>query len=397
MTRIAILGAGPIGVEAALRAAQAGHDVHLFERERVGANVARWGHVRFFSPWRLNRSPWGEARLREAGVPLADDEAYPSGRDYLDQYLVPLAEMAPLAGRVHVGAEVRGVSRAHALKGELIADAERAAAPFLLHVVERSGAERYEQADVVIDTTGVYGQPNPLGPGGLPALGEAAAEPRIERRIPDPLGSQREQYAGKRILLVGAGHSAVTSLRLLEELRGEAPKTRTTWVLRGDASPYQVLGDDPLPQRLALSRFGNDAAGGGVEGVEAVVGGLVRAIAPGDGGALVVTLQVGGGTRVVEVDRIVANVGYRPDLELARELQVHLCWASEGPMKLAASLLAQSGGGGDCLAQTSAGLDVLRSPEPGFWVLGSKSYGRSSQFLLRVGFEQIDEVVGAGL
>ena len=32
-------------------------------------------------------------------------------------------------------------------------------------------------------------------------------------------------------------------------------------------------------------------------------------------------------------------------------VQIHYCYASDGPMKLAASLLAPGGGSGDCLKQ----------------------------------------------
>ena len=48
--------------------------------------------------------------------------------------------------------------------------------------------------------------------------------------------------------------------------------------------------------------------------------------------------------------------------------------------------------GDDCLKQTSCGPDTLRNPEPDFYILGAKSYGRNSHFLLRIGFEQVREV-----
>ncbi len=63
-------------------------------------------------------------------------------------------------------------------------------------------------------------------------------------------------------------------------------------------------------------------------------------------------------------------------------------------MKLAAALLGAGGSaaGGDCLQQTSQGADTLKNPEPGFFILGSKSYGRRNDFLMRVGWEQVGEV-----
>ena len=90
-----------------------------------------------------------------------------------------------------------------------------------------------------------------------------------------------------------------------------------------------------------------------------------------------------------EVDRVLANIGYTPDTDLYRELQVHECYASRGPMSLAASLLSAGVGGGDCLAQPTPGPDTLKNPEPRFFILGAKSYGRNSAFLLRIGHAQV--------
>ena len=65
-------------------------------------------------------------------------------------------------------------------------------------------------------------------------------------------------------------------------------------------------------------------------------------------------------------------------------------------MKLAATLLAASagGGGGDCLKQAAPGAATLQNPEPRFYILGMKSYGRNSAFLMRVGYEQVELLVG---
>jgi len=38
------------------------------------------------------------------------------------------------------------------------------------------------------------------------------------------------------------------------------------------------------------------------------------------------------------------------------------------------------------------GPDTLVNPEPGSFILGSKSYGRNSQLLLRAGWEQVDPI-----
>lgn len=389
-TTIAVLGAGPIGLEAALLAAERGYDVEVYEKDVVGAHILRWGHVEFFSPWSMNRSQWGARALLGAGVELARDEFFPTGRQYVQAYLRPLARHELLEGSIHEGTTVLGVSRRQVLKGDLIGDERRGREPFLLKLRDESG-ERFATADIVIDTTGVYEQPRALGPGGLEALGEESAADAIERWIPDPLGEDRSLYANKRTLLLGGGYSAVTSAKLLAELQEDAPETRVLWLMREDTPPYRVTDDDPLPQRVALSEFGNQAALGGLDAIEPIHGHLWGL--QDSAGGLDVEIRDGTEAQNFTVDRVVANTGYKPDVNLFRELQVHQCYASEGPMSLSAYLLSQSSdASGDCLEQTSGGFDTLTSPEPDFFILGAKSYGRNSDFLLRIGHEQIETV-----
>ncbi|MDX1578069.1 MAG: hypothetical protein R3266_06275, partial [Gemmatimonadota bacterium] len=91
-------------------------------------------------------------------------------------------------------------------------------------------------------------------------------------------------------------------------------------------------------------------------------------------------------------DRILALVGYEPDDGLYRQLQVHECYASRAPMKLAAALLAATGDGpADCLADGEFEAATLENPEPSFFILGAKSYGKNSAFLMRTGYEQIED------
>lgn len=387
--RIAILGAGPIGVEAALFALEHGFEVDLYEKEKPGAHVAQWDHVRLFSPWEMNRSEWGERALREAGHELAPADEFPTGREYLDRYLLPLAKLEKLAAVLHEQTAVLGVSREDAFKGDYIGDSHRSEGPFLL-LVEDANGRRYERADIVLDTTGVYDQPRHLGPGGLPALGEEDLDALVERHIPDPLGKERPVYANRATLLVGNGYSAVTSAHLLAQLHENAPDTKVYWLLLDDEPPYPPIPDDPLTARLELSEFGNKAARGHVAGVEPVFGGLRRL--ERDGEQVHAHVDLLEGEKELAVDRVVANVGYMPDVSLYRELQIHQCYASEGPMKLAAHLLSQQGGAGDCLQQSAGGFETLVNPEPNFYILGAKSYGRNSDFLLKLGFEQIQHV-----
>ena len=97
------------------------------------------------------------------------------------------------------------------------------------------------------------------------------------------------------------------------------------------------------------------------------------------------------GTKSLQVDRAIAATGFRPDWSFARELHLQTCWATEGTYPLAASLLGESGG--DCLAVPAFGADTLLHPEPHFYALGMKSYGRTPAFLITTGLRQIESVL----
>jgi hypothetical protein len=362
--RIAIIGAGPVGLEAALHGVQHGHDVTVYERGLVGEHVRQWGHIRLFSHFAFNRSDLGASKLREAGIDLPHDDDYLTGADYVARYLSPLAKRVLPEGTIREDCDVLRIGRHRLLKSDMIGG-PRETQPFRM-LVAHHGVESVESADVVLDCSGTWRQANALGNGGIPAPGEREAADTIRYRLDDVLGSDRSRYEDRRVMLVGAGHSAVTALDHLLQLDG----TTVVWVRRETgAEPYTV-------HRIAA---------GDAPRVEVRSGTVVDRV---DGGRI--TLDGPGGRETVAVDAVLALVGYRPDRELYAELQVHECWATMGPIKLAATLIG--GGDADCLAQTSAGAETLRSPEPGFFVLGAKSYGKNVNFLIRVGLEQVREV-----
>ena len=387
--RIAILGAGPTGLEAALAALEKGFEPTVYEAADAPAgHVGEWGHVRLFTPWEMNVSPRAASALARAGKPVPGGAGCPTGAELRRELYFPLAELPELAPRLCLGTRVFAVGRHGLLKNEEIASAERASRPFRL-LVGREGRERIDTADVVIDTTGSYALPNSLGDGGIPAPGEAANEPFLRRRIPD-FDRERKDWAGRRVLLVGAGHSAGTAARELARLAREAPGTQVIWALRGALPSADGAEEDPLPERARLVREVAALSRGASPALSCKVGVAVESLAR-DNGSLLVTLRGAGGLETVTVDRVLALTGAVGDHSLYRQLQVHECYATCGPMKLSAALLGA--GGGDCLAQVSHGAETLKNPEPGFFILGSKSYGRNNTFLLRIGWQQVDEVM----
>lgn len=380
---IAILGAGPVGLEAALACIEHGHPFTLFEAApHVAGHVQSWGHVRMFTPWEMNLSPRMAAALDRIGQDSPADDACPTGSDLVGEALEPIAESSEIAPHLRLRTRVLSVGRQGLLKHEEIGGAERAERPFRL-LVEDAEGERFESADIVFDCTG-HTVPNSLGGSGVPALGERRLADRIQREVPSP--EEVKALSGRRVLLVGAGHSAQTALRALTDLEdGEVH-----WVLRG--SNPTAPSDDPLPERLALTARAAELASEPPSGLNIYPETTVESLEETDSSLRVGLRGSNGAATELEVDHVLALTGRVGDHMIYRQLQVHECYATSGPMKLAAALLGASGGGGDCLAQTSLGPDTLKSPEPGFFILGSKSYGRRNDYLMRVGSQQVDEV-----
>ena len=396
--RLLIIGAGPVGLESALLARHLGYEVQVLEGGRVGENILSWGHVRMFSPWEMNCSPLGlETLAREGARPFVDARAAPTGREYVARYLQPLASSRPLLGIVRERTRVVAVSRDATTKEDLPGGSARALKPFRV-LAESAGRQTIREADVVLDVTGTYGRARALGNGGIPAPGERGAARLVDRHTPD-LAAPRiaARFADRRILLVGAGHSAATTAIALAALARRHPRTRILWAFRGAREPlYPRVADDPLPGRDSLCAEANRLAKGNDARMEPCPESVVDSIALVRGRGrdrIDVILKSGRHVRRETVDRIVANVGYTPDDSIHSELQVHLCYATCGPIKLAAALLGE--GGADCLAQVRPSADLLSNPEPGFYILGAKSYGRNSTFLIRSGLDQMRAVFAA--
>lgn len=389
-THIAILGAGPIGLEAALAAAENGYSFTVYEAAPdVAGQVRSWSHVSLFTPWDLNVSPRMRDALAAAGLEVPEGGVCPTGGELVERVLQPVAELPQIKNHLRLGTEVRRIGRQGLLKHEEIGSAERGRRPFRL-LVRDSDGERFEEAGMVIDCTGLS-EPNPVGDGGIPALGEESLDGAICHRIPD-LDTEAADWTGRRVLLIGAGHSAQTAVCELLEHEG----IRVIWALRSEQPNLEPVADDPLPERARLTAAAGRLAADPPPNLEVRSGRVVDALKP-SGDKIDVTLRrADGTTESVVVDRVLALTGRVGDHQLYRQLQVHECYATSGPMKLAAALLGagSSAAGGDCLQQTSQGVDTLKNPEPGFFILGSKSYGRRNDFLMRVGWQQVGEVFG---
>ncbi len=391
--RVAIIGAGPVGLEAALYAASLKLPFTVYERGRVGEHLQQWGHVRLFSPFGMNVTPLGVARIRaeapQQTLPGVNDCI--TGKEHLAAYLEPLARSPLLRDQIHTETSVQHIGRRGYWKEDGVGDAKRGQQPFRLLLRSAKGVESVEEADVVLDCTGTYGQHRWTGESGLPALGEKTAAPHIAYGLDDVLGAKMAHYEDRTILVIGGGYSAATTVCNLAALAQKHPSTWVIWLARSAGTqPIKRIVNDPLRERDQLAVRANTLAtrrDGNVEFRSNVIIDAIETAGPDKG--FKVRGRCAGKSMTWDVERIIGNVGYTPQTDLYRELQIHECYATLGPMSLAAALMKH---GGDCLTVPSQGAAALRNPEPNFYILGAKSYGRNSNFLLRVGFEQVRDV-----
>ncbi|MBX3717629.1 MAG: NAD(P)-binding protein, partial [Burkholderiales bacterium] len=166
---VAVIGAGPIGLAAAAELLARGLRPLVFEAgASVAANFESFRHVRLFSPWRYNVDRAARQLLDAGGWQAPPDEELPTAGDVIDRYLAPLAAIPAIASALRLSSRVESVAREGFDK---VKTKGREQAPFVLRVRTAGGIEEH-RAQAVLDATGTWGTPNPLGANGLPAIGE---------------------------------------------------------------------------------------------------------------------------------------------------------------------------------------------------------------------------------
>lgn len=394
---VLVVGAGPIGLAAAAQLHERGEPFVVLEAgQTAAAAVASWQHVRLFSTWRYNIAP--AARRLLAAPSCAGSEwqepretRLPTGSELIDEYLAPLAAHPAIAPRLRFGHRVTHVSRvtSAAETVDKTRSTGRAASLFLVRAETATGPTDFT-ARAVIDASGTWSTPNPVGRSGIPAIGEAGARDAglVTGPLPDVLGADRSQFARRTTLVLGSGHSAATTLIALGRLRQQEPDTRILWGIRGEATPDRLYGGgaaDELPARGQLgASLRRLVESGGASVLENVSVTGLRA-----GNRLTVTLADG---RELQVDRLVPATGFRPDLGILSELRLALDDAVDAPHALGPLIDPEFH---SCGTVSAHGARELAHPEPGFFIVGSKSYGRAPTFLLATGYEQVRSVVAA--
>ncbi|MFD5112088.1 MULTISPECIES: NAD(P)-binding domain-containing protein [unclassified Streptomyces] len=381
-----VIGAGPVGLAAAAHLVERGIEPLVLEAGAdAGSAVREWSHVRLFSPWAEVIDPAAEKLLAPTGWTAPDGATYPTGGDWAARYLQPLADV--LGDTVQFGARVTGVSR---LGRDRVVDADRERQPFTIHVLNADGTEQRLTARAVIDASGTWSTPGPIGGDGLPALGERAAADRVSYRVPDLKDpAVRARYAGKHTAVIGSGASAFTALAHLADLAEEAPGTHAVWVLRRGIGGATFGGGeaDQLPARGALGLAAKTAVD---DGHADAVTGFRTVSVERTGDQLVLVAE--DGRSLDPVDEVIVLTGFRPDLSFVSELRLALDERLQAPVALAPLIDPNAH---SCGTVYPHGVNELAHPEQDVYLAGMKSYGRAPTFLAMTGYEQVRSIAAA--
>ena len=373
---IAVIGAGPVGLAAAAQAVSRGLRPVLFEKgPEVGHAVSQWRHVPMFSNWGYSIDAAARSLLEAEGWQAPDAMGHPTGADLISDYLEPLSRVPAIGAALRLGTEVTGISRSGLGK---VHTAEREARPFVLRTRSGDTAEAY-LARSVIDASGTWSEPAPAGVDGYPVPGEAEHRDRIDYAMPDVTAGG---FAGRSVAVIGGGHSAIGTLIALADLPGTTP----IWLYRGERLSKAYGGGD-ADRLAARGALGTGMAGLVRSGRVHVETGFATAAFSASGSGLFVEAEDG---RRIEVARAVVATGFRPRLDMLREVRIALDPALECPPALAPLIDPNVH---SCGTVRPHGAAELRHPEPGFYIAGMKSYGRAPTFLMATGHEQVRSIV----
>ena len=387
---VAVIGAGPVGLAAAAHLTQRNIPFILFEAaESVGANILSWQHVRVFSPWQYNIDKAARKLLLSAGWQSPDEDALPTGRELYKNYFEPLASLSLLKPFIHTQSKVVAIGRKNIDK---MKSWGREELPFVLQVHHKNEGIRFYEVKAVIDASGTWNSPNPIGSGGVFAAGELESSNKITYGIPDVSGGLKDRYKNKSIAVVGGGHSAVNTIIELDKLKKEFPHTMIHWILRkGNVQDiYGGQEKDALEARGALGikieQLVND------DRVNVYTPFQVQEIREHEGKLVLIGHQQDELMALPGIDEIISNTGSRPDFSFLREVRLSVDASLESSAAIAELIDPNIH---SCGTVRPHGEKELRHEDEGFYIVGSKSYGRAPTFLMATGYEQVRSVVAA--
>ncbi|MFP7199611.1 NAD(P)-binding domain-containing protein [Lysinibacillus halotolerans] len=381
---IAIIGAGPIGLAAAAHLVDRGQNFILLEAgSRVGHHVLEWGHVRLFSPWQYNIDKVAKKLLKNSGWNEPPKDVLPIGKELVENYLEPLAKLPAIEKNLHLHSKVVSISKKGLDKMKNLAREESS---FMIYV-EQQGITKRIEARAVIDATGTWSQPNPVNADNIWTSEERKLNEQIYYGIPDIKGSHRERYEGKRVAVVGGGHSAINTILELSLL---GDNVEISWIMRKKRVEDAYGGEekDALKGRGELGSRIHQLVDGGF--VKVLTPFTIRQLNSNENGIDLIGEYEGNEFTLSGIDEIITNTGSRPDFSFLREIRLSVDAATESVEALSPLIDPNLH---SCGTVRPHGEEILRQPEKNFYIVGMKSYGRAPTFLMATGYEQIRSIV----
>ncbi|GHE88299.1 NAD(P)-binding domain-containing protein [Thalassotalea profundi] len=384
---VVIIGAGPIGLAMAAKLAVRNIPFSLFEKgQTAGSSIKEWGHVNVFTPWEMNVDEDAKTLLLECGWTPPKNDEIACGKKIYENYLLPLSQVPAIKANLHTQAEIVQVVRHNLDKTSIEL---RKNTPFKVTFKDtQSDQNNTLLARAVIDASGVWNSPNPIGVDGFHVPGEQENASYISYGIPDISGKDKTKYVGKKVLVVGSGHSAMASLFALDNLHENDPSTEVIWAMRRgkilnnlsdkntDAIKARGELNSALPNLISKEHI-SVLAPSRISAIKKVTNGLD------------VEINVNGETMNVNVDFIIVSTGFRPETGFISELQYQLDPVWEAPLYLVDLINPHLH---SCGSVPNHGVKQLYHPEPDFFIVGHKSYGRAPTFLMKTGYEQLNSI-----
>lgn len=383
---VAIIGGGPVGLAAAAHLIKKGEKFIVLEAgDSVGSSMLEWGHVRMFSPWKYNIDQTAKELLEKSGWTSPNQEVLPTGRELVEEYLLPLSNLPEMKEQIILQAKVVGVAKkAH----DKLKTGKRDTVPFQLYV-EVNGDTTVIDAKAVIDSSGTWTNPNPILSNGIWTNAERKLHNQIHYGIPNVVQLEN-RYQNKSIMVIGSGHSAINALLDLATLQQKFTDTKIYWVLRKKQinEVYGGQENDGLEARGKL----------GIRIQQLVESGRINILTPFHingvypaNDKITVTGEMNGEEFTLgDIEEIVVSTGFRPDTSFLNEVRINLDSAVESINALAPLIDPNIH---SCGTVRPHGEQELRHPEKNFYIVGMKSYGRAPTFLLATGYEQVRSVV----
>ncbi|WP_334022295.1 NAD(P)-binding domain-containing protein [Alteromonas sp. S015] len=384
---VVIIGAGPVGIAASAHAKSNGLTPLVLEKgSSVGSAINEWGHVRLFTKWSYVIDKEVEKILNKHGWEKPCFDAIPTGRELLDQYLIPAASSKDLSQHISYNAEVIAIAKEGHSKHTTH---DRDKMNFVIHYKDAEQDVHILSTKAVIDASGTWSSPNPIGRDGLPVPGEIKNSDSIEYGIPDVLKKDRELYQGKTTLLIGGGHSAMNVGLNLIELQDSSPDTKVYWGLRGENLDKLLGGglNDKVPARRKLGLAAQSAIDSGKLTLLPEL--TVKRISAVEK-SLKVEITSNGCNSHIYVDKVIVATGFRPNTQMLSEIRLNLDEVVEAPRGIASMVDPNAH---QCGSVPGHGAKELAHVDNNFYIAGMKSYGRAPSFLMLHGYEQIRSIV----